>query len=321
MGRALFALLLLFLLGTGGACTAPSRPQTGDDAVETSSQETPILAESSRMERKGEGEVFVALNHLSPTCLDVVNATLRDVATHQEKPAERWRWLVNGQERVSDSPIFPSGVARRGDELMAEAVYPSKTGELTVRSRKLLVANALPRVAGVSLNKLNPGRGETLRVSATGEDPDGDPVRLTYRWLVDGKIVQEGEKNEYRLVSEKKGDQIHCEVLSHDGFAAGNWSATPVVEVTNSPPRFLAKPPSAAGPDGSFSYQVSVEDPDGDPVKIELLKGPAGMALDRDTIRWRPEAGFRGEAAVVIRITDGAGGETRQEFTLLVASG
>lgn len=321
MGRALLAFSLLFLLGMGGACTAPSPPQTGDEAVETSSQENPVLAGSSKVEAKEEGEVFVALNHLSPTCLDVVSATIRDVATHQEKPAESWRWVVNGNERASGNPVFPSGLAKRGDELMAVATFLTKTGEMTVRSRKLLVANALPRVTGVSLNHLNPNRGVTLQASATSEDPDGDPVRLTYRWFVNGNVVQEGEKNEYRLVSEKKGDQVHCEVLSHDGFAPGNWSATPVVEVTNSPPRFLAKPPSAAGPDGLFSFQVSVEDPDGDPVKIELLKGPAGMALDRDTIRWKPEAGFRGEAAVVIRITDGAGGEARQEFTLLVASG
>jgi hypothetical protein len=267
-----------------------------------------------------EGTFVVTLFPARPTRRDPVKATLRDAMTHAEGHASSWKWFVNGEGAGSNEPVLPAGGAKRGDVVWAEASTFSEGRGIKVTSPRVLVANSLPAVSGVSFDSLSPKKGVILKVSVKSFDPDGDPVRLTYKWVVNGRVVQEGEKNEYQLASEKKGDQVHCEVYPNDGHSPGTWSSTPIVEVRNSPPRLLSQPPPSAGPGGTFSYKVSAEDIDGDPVQIELLEGPEGMVLERDTVRWSPGPGFQGEGRVILRVTDGAGGEARQEFTLTAAN-
>lgn len=267
-----------------------------------------------------EGTFVVTLFPARPTRRDPAKATLRDAVTHTERHASSWKWFVNGERAGSDEPVLPAGEAKRGDTVWAEASAFSEGRGITVTSPRVLVANSLPAVSDVSFDSLSPKKGAILKVSVKSSDPDGDPVRLTYKWVVNGRVVQEGEKSDYRLASEKKGDQVHCEVYPHDGHSLGTWTSTPIVEVRNSPPRLLSQPPPSAGPGGTFSYKVSAEDIDGDPVQIELLEGPEGMVLESDTVRWSPGPGFQGEGTVILRVTDGAGGEARQEFTLTAAN-
>jgi hypothetical protein len=262
----------------------------------------------------GESPI-VTLFPSTPTSGDPVQAALRDKRTHAEKQASSWTWFINGKKARSDGSVLPAGEAKRGDDVWVEATAFSGGKGITLVSPRIRVVNSLPAVSDVSFNSLSPKKGDLLAVSARVTDSDGDPIRLRYKWVVNGQVVQEGGKGEYRLAEEKRGDQVHCEVYPDDGFSTGTWSATPVVDVQNSPPRFLKEPPAAA-PDGTFSYRVSVEDVDGDPVKIEILQGPEGMVLDGDTVRWKPGAGFQGEAQVVLRATDGAGGDARQIFSL-----
>jgi hypothetical protein len=268
---------------------------------------------------RAEGTFVVTLFPAKPTRRDPVKATLRDALTHVEEDASSWKWFVNGERAGSIDPVLPAGKAKRGDTVWAEASRFSEGRGITVTSPRVLIANSLPAVSGVSFDSLSPKKGDVLKVSSRVSDPDGDPVRLTYKWVVNGRVVQEGEKNEYQLASEKKGDQVHCEVYPNDGDSPGTWSSTPIVEVQNSPPRLLSQPPPSAGPGGTFSYKVSAEDIDGDPVQIKLLEGPEGMVLEHGTVRWSPGPGFQGEGTVILRVTDGAGGEARQEFTLTAA--
>jgi hypothetical protein len=267
-----------------------------------------------------EGTFVVTLFPARPTRRDPVKATLRDAVTHAEGNAFSWKWFVNGERAGSNDPVLPAGEAKRRDTVWAEASAFSGGKGIIVSSPRVVIVNSMPAVSDAAFDTLSPKKGDILKVSVKSVDPDGDPVRLTYKWVVNDRVVQEGEKSDYRLASEKKGDQVHCEVYPHDGHSPGTWSSTPIVEVRNSPPRLLSQPPPSAGPGGTFSYKVSAEDIDGDPVQIELLEGPEGMVLERDTVRWSPGPGFQGEGMVILRVTDGAGGEARQEFTLTAAN-
>jgi hypothetical protein len=213
-----------------------------------------------------------------------------------------------------------SGAARKGDEIQVEAAVAGPAGTVAVRSRKVQVANAPPRVSGAELSNLSPGKGETLVATASAQDPDGDAVRLIFRWRINGKVVQEEETPELRLSTAKKGDEVYCEVVPKDGEATGPTLATPIVTVRNSPPIVLSTPPAGAGPGGVFSYRLVAEDPDRDSLGFAMTEGPMEASFGEGTFRWAPPAGFQGMARVVLRVSDGAGGEARQEFVLRVGT-
>lgn len=308
------ALILAGLLF--GGCSSPSdraaapaaAPAAGEEAAQTAA---PEAAEGSKA-----GYVLLLAPEI-PSRNGPIQASLRDAATHAERPAASWNWFVNGDRVPVTDPVLPPEWFRRGDEIRAEAV-PRDDG-LTVSSRLLRAANAPPAIGGVGLEPTAPRKGDVVTATARTLDPDGDPVRVRYKWFLNGKPVREDERNAYSLDGAKKGDQLHCEAIPDDGYARGPGGVSPVVEVVNASPRILSVPPSRAAPGAPFVYLMRVEDPDGDPLRIELAAGPPGIALDGETIRWTPPADASGALPVVVRVTDGAGGEARQEFTLTVS--
>jgi hypothetical protein len=264
----------------------------------------------------GYEEFIVTVTPAVPTSADSVRATLRSAASHREGTAASWKWFVNGSEQRIASDTMTAGSAKKGDEIQVEATVARPGATVPVRSRKVRVTNAVPRVVGAELSDRSPAIGESLFATASSQDPDGDATRLIFRWRINGKVVQEGENPELRLSTAKKGDEVYCEVVPNDGEATGPTLATQIVTVRNSPPIIRTAPPSRSGPDGVFTYRVMADDPDGDPLGFTMTEGPKGASFDAGTFRWAPPAGFQGTAPVVLRVSDGAGGEARQEFVL-----
>ncbi|MBI4904345.1 MAG: M36 family metallopeptidase [Acidobacteria bacterium] len=85
----------------------------------------------------------------------------------------------------------------------------------------------------------------------------------------------------------------------------------------NRAPQLTAQPAPVGGFRHTLSYRVEASDPDGDPVRFQLLEGPDGMTVDPETgdVLW--EAGFVGKP-VRIAITDGRGGRLVHAFDLQV---
>src|SRR5262249_6635899 len=71
-----------------------------------------------------------------------------------------------------------------------------------------------------------------------------------------------------------------------------------------------------------FDYDVDATDPDGDAVTFSLPTHPAGMAIDAATgrISWTPAASDIGTHTVTVRVEDGRGGFTEQQYVLKVTA-
>lgn len=314
-----FGIVIAILIAVGAGCSPPAPKGSGTE--ERKGAPAPSVGTTgapARSEPPGYEGFVVTFSPAAPTSADNVRATLRAAESHREVTAASWKWFVNGSGRRIESDTMASGVARKGDEIQVEAAVPGAGGTVAVRSRKVLVANSPPRVSGAELSNLSPGKGGTLVATASAQDPDGDAIRLIFRWRIDGKVVQEGENPELRLSTAKKGEEVYCEVIPKDGEATGPTLATPIVTVRNSPPIVRSAPPSGAGPGGVFSYRLVAEDPDGDSLGFAMTESPLGASFEGGTFRWAPPAGFQGTARVVLHVSDGAGGEARQEFVLHV---
>lgn len=320
-GLIIACLIPLLLLAVGAGCSppAPKGPGTEEGKGAPASSEGTTAA-PARSGPSGYEEFIVTLTPVVPTSADTVRATLRSAASHREATAASWKWFVNGSEQRIASDTMAAGSAKKGDEIQVEATVSRPGGTVVARSRKVRVANALPKVVGAELSNLSPGKDELLVATASSQDPDGDAIRLNFRWRINGKVAQEGENPELRLSTAKKGDEVYCEVVPNDGQSTGPTLATRIVTVRNSPPIIRSTPPSGVGTDGVFSYRLMADDPDGDPLVFSMTEGPKGGSFDAGTFLWAPPAGFQGTAPVVLRVSDGAGGEARQEFVLQVAA-
>lgn len=312
---------MVFLIAIEAGCSPPA--PKGHGTVEGKGVPDPSGGTAAAPARSGPSayeEYIVTLTPADPTSAESVRATLRSASSHREETAASWKWFVNGSEQRIASDTMAAGSAKKGDEIQVEATVAGPGSTVAVRSRKVRMANALPRVASAELSNHSPGKGELLVATAFSKDPDGDAIRWIFRWRINGKVVQEGENPELRLSTAKKGDEVYCEVVPNDGNATGPTLATRIGTVRNTPPIIRSTPPSGGGPDGVFSYRMIADDPDGDPLGFTMTEGPKGASFDGGTFRWAPPPGFRGTAPVVLRVSDGAGGEARQEFVLQVGA-
>ena len=92
-----------------------------------------------------------------------------------------------------------------------------------------------------------------------------------------------------------------------------------VFEGANHNPVFTSVPVESAFEYEQYEYQLAAEDPDGDYVDFELATFPDDMAITPDGLILWPDTGERPESVeIVVRATDGHGGEALQSWTITV---
>jgi hypothetical protein len=232
-----------------------------------------------------------------------------------------YHWLIDGrpqQSGESNTLLLPE----RSKEALVELEVVPNDGRLdgAVSRARVRVGNRPPAVLDLLLE---PGPEITVEdelvASARVEDPDGDPVELRYRWLVNDRAVAATENTLGRRHF-RRGDRIRLEVVASDGDAESEPQSSQEIRVLNSPPRIVSTP-EKIDEDGSFRYAVAVEDPDDDRrLRYRLLEGPTGMTLDwlSGRLLWTPSESQAGTHPVEIEVDDLAGGKVTQAFELRV---
>ena len=148
--------------------------------------------------------------------------------------------------------------------------------------------------------------GESESVTISASDPDGDPVQLS---ITDGPAFAGLVGNEL-VLSPGAGDVGDHEVTVQ--ASDGELTAAVVVDVTveaapeNNPPTISAAPNPATATVGETTViNLTVGDPDGDPIDL-FLAGPLFAELVGQTVVLTPGAGDVGDHLVTVEITDGA---------------
>ncbi|HEY5656235.1 MAG TPA: putative Ig domain-containing protein [Myxococcota bacterium] len=130
--------------------------------------------------------------------------------------------------------------------------------------------NSPPEVRSLRIDPSEPALGGNVRVIANASDPDGDPVHLRYRWLIDGRSVP-GEEREIPLVGASKGSSVEVLVTPSDGKVEGE-TARAEVTVIDRPPTLTdvgIDPSSKVPPGDPVTAVARAHDPDGDRVTYE----------------------------------------------------
>jgi len=220
----------------------------------------------------------------------------------------RIEWLVNGKP-VSGAQTSQFKVidTKKGDTVQGRAVWHGKE----ILSDSIRIRNAAPEISKVAIMPEVFKPGDTLSVEVSGTDIDGDDVSISYEWIKNGEPAGTEKKIAGTL---RRGDNVSVKITPFDGEVYGS----PVIlkrEIRNLPPmisedkKFIVK-------DDLYTYQVKAVDPDGDTLFYALKSAPRGMTIDQATgmIRWNIPANFEGKASFTVSVSDGNGGEAKQDF-------
>ncbi|HEY6123777.1 MAG TPA: PKD domain-containing protein, partial [Steroidobacteraceae bacterium] len=153
----------------------------------------------------------------------------------------------------------------------------------------ILVENFAPQVMGVQLTPDAPRTLDDLLLNAATEDPDGDPITITYTWRRNGVVVPSVTGTTYPASLTTRDDVIVATVTASDGTDSVAVDAT--VSIADTPPTLSA---TAAPTDVNFGDVVSFQivagtDPDGDPIGDYIVTlGPANFAVSNTgLVNWQ----------------------------------
>jgi hypothetical protein len=229
-------------------------------------------------------------------------------------------WRRNGR-RMPDATglALDPGVFTRGDVIEAIVSLPGADRPLRAQRR---ISNSPPRVQRVTVRIAPSGSTTEWQAQAECVDPDGDHLSVSWHWYRNGELVPNVSGDHLPGTAAARGDRVEAEAIANDGEAESTPLRSAPVALENHPPEFTSQATPPAPADAEFRYQAVAADPDGDPVRFELLSGPAGMTMDASgALQWTlpPAAERNGEYTVRIAARDASGGEATQEFTLRLA--
>jgi hypothetical protein len=231
----------------------------------------------------------------------------------------RYQWVANNTPIPgATEPQFSAESLKKGDRIrMTVTPNDGKMDGPVFETNPVTVGNTAPEIAEIHLEPVPLHRGEQLKTRVVAGDAEGDPITLSYKWYRNDKVIPDAKTDTLDTKDFRKKDVLAVLVTPSDGKATREGTAGLPVTIENSPPRFTSVPP-AEFKDGQYLYAVVVEDPDEDPLTLELKQGPPGMTLDSKTkqIVWKLTPQSVGKHHIVIAAKDNDNGVTQQEFDL-----
>ncbi len=201
----------------------------------------------------------------------------------------------------------------KGDEIAATIKCDGSEGTTSAT-----IGNSPPSVLSVPFSPDDIHAGVDITVKPVGYDPDGDDVGFMYKWSVNGHEIA----NDSPILSGdyvKRGNTIALMVIPYDREGKGPPFASQNMVIPNGAPRILSSPPQDIHGE-VYTYRVTAEDPDGDPITFSLVSAPSGMTIDSKTgmISWPITPESSGDHEVEVAAQDQDGLKTTQKYTLSI---
>ncbi len=207
-------------------------------------------------------------------------------------------------------------VPSQSQPTVSRAKETQRTGPSPEASGEAL--NTPPQIVDIHLDPPLPVTGDKIKAAVRVDDAHTGNATLEYRWLVNGEPVEEEGPILNHPV--KRGDKIEVKVVAwSDSLKSNEVIATTVVG--NAPPTIELQHQEVEG--DRYIATLRVEDPEGDPVTLELKKGPPGMIVDQEKERliWNTaelKPGIPAHYDVEVSAKDNQGAEAILTFPLKV---
>jgi len=231
----------------------------------------------------------------------------------------RYRWIVNGRTvRSQEGEQLSPELLKRGDAVSVE-VWPhdGKVEGSSFTTEPVVVGNSPPVVARLAIEPELVSPGVRVQARADISDADRDVVRVSYRWLKNDALVQEGDEAELDTAGFSRGDSLSVEAVPFDGVQKGSAVRSVPIRVGSTPPRILSAPAKSVV-NNRYDYQVQATDAESDSITFSLETAPPGMTIDEHngSVSWQISPDQIGVHKVRILAKDSQGAVTFQEFEL-----
>jgi hypothetical protein len=232
-------------------------------------------------------------------------------------------WRLGGRPVTARTAEASLAGSRKGDEVYVSVTASDGQTEGEPFEAVTHVRNRPPEIRNVRVDAVDDvGVGDEITAQVVAEDPDGDDVTVTYRWVVKGRTKGNGGPR-FSTAGLERGDRIGLRVIATDGVDQSDARLEREIVLANAAPIITSRP-GTTDPDGVFRYRPKAKDPDGDRVfRFRLAEGPDGMEIDprRGEIEWSPRPEQYGRHSIAIAVSDRHGGESIQRFDLDVYPG
>lgn len=215
--------------------------------------------------------------------LDAYAAIPRD--NLPESGTVRYEWYRNGQRVLVSYPDYylPARETTKGDFIEAKLLFSSAPD--ATRTAAATVRNSPPGLH-VVLSPEGADTADDIVATVDYGDEDGDAVELRHEWLVNEVVVEDVSGDTLPAGRHERGDRVTHTLFADDGEDVSEFATT--ITVADAEPRLLGEAPSTVAQGQEATFEVVVEDPDGDPVDPGQLRvdyGPPGMSIDGETGR------------------------------------
>ncbi len=306
--------ILLLSLLQGGCSPEPTSKAPVSQRAKNSSSTGEVLP--------ADHEPIVRAARIYPSDVSLLS-TLR-VDIRGEDPAGRaltykYQWIVNDiPVSGASDPQFSLHDLKNRDRVEVE-VIPTVEGfdGRSFKSPPVIVGSTVPEITEIRLEPMPIHRGQTLSAKVVARHPDGEPVKLAFKWFRNGKEVPGAISDTLETKAFRKKDILAVLVTPSDAKVSGEPKGSAALTIENGPPGITSLPPTVVE-DGQYRYQVIAIDPDEDVVRYELKEGPVGMSIEPVTgkVVWKLTMDSKGKHRVVIVAKDPDNASTEQDFVL-----
>ena len=131
--------------------------------------------------------------------------------------------------------------------------------------------NSPPKVTSGSIHPEAPTAVQKLTVQYVCTDPEDDPIQYTFRWFVNGELVQEGSRNTLDPGLFQKESKVYAEIIPADKYSSGGPMSTESVTVRNIPPVIESVSLTPVDPPAGeiITAEPVSKDPDGEEVRYK----------------------------------------------------
>ncbi len=182
--------------------------------------------------------VSADLSPTNPSISDVLTCTpLGPADLDGDAVGYVYQWYTNGLPVGTGVNTLAAPDFGSGDSVQCE-ITPDDGDDLgvPVLSNLVVVGNTPPTLTSVTLAPDPAFEASLLTCTGNGPfDADGDPVSMTYEWIVNGFVVP-NVSNTINGLWFNKNDAVQCAVTPNDTFVDGAQVLSNVVVISNTPP-------------------------------------------------------------------------------------
>ena len=220
--------------------------------------------------------------------------------------------------RDAKSPGFSSTPIQRVLTAQGDSAgQPGGPGDGTVGAASPLDKASGTNITSIEFSPAVPLAKDPISVQVKFDREFGLPANLSYRWKINGEVVQESSKAGINVPT-RRGDVVEVTVFTEE-IRDPSRAPTAFVKVSGSPPT-ITRTREGLDEKGRYTAGYEAHHPDGDSVTVTLSKGPSGMVLDtaKREVTWMVPPGSQGDFPVELVATDPSGGKAICSFSIRI---